>query len=90
MTVSGCLLSSCLLVAAESVKPVVASVVFFSNSDTRMINVCVCVCAAVLSDYDSADPEENGSHSEVKHLSWLKLVELACHPSEHQCSEYIL
>lgn len=22
---------------------------------------------AVLSDYDSADPEENGSHSEVKH-----------------------
>lgn len=29
--------------------------------------VCVCVvCAAVLSDYDSADPEENASHSEVK------------------------
>lgn len=34
--------------------------------------MCVFVCArvAVLSDYDSADPEENGSHSEVKHINW--------------------
>lgn len=35
--------------------------------------MCVFVCAlvAVLSDYDSADPEENGSHSEVKHIYWF-------------------
>lgn len=44
-----------------------------------VLSFCL-VRLAVLSDYDSADPEENGSHSEVKHISCKKRLS-----EQHQC-----